>query len=187
MSTTKANDRVAELRAALSLAESDLADARERLGIAVADDDEAQAEAARADAATAERLAAELTAALPVAERRAREAAQVEAQRQQRVRERAANAQRKQRLAAAKKVDKALAALGKAYVEYIATAPGGRPEDANRLARRNRHAIAAATFHAAPEFGLAMDPHRRPPRMHWHPLARAVEGTVGEFPEDDAE
>jgi hypothetical protein len=34
-----------------------------------------------------------------------------------------------------------------------------------------------------------MDPHRRPPRQHWHPLARAVEGTVGEFPEveDDAE
>jgi hypothetical protein len=32
-----------------------------------------------------------------------------------------------------------------------------------------------------------MDPHRRPPRTHWHPLARAVEGTVGEFPEVEGE
>jgi hypothetical protein len=185
MLNTKTQDRVAELRAALSQAEADRADARERLGIAVADDDTEAAAEAREDAARAERIADELRSALPVAERRAREAAQAEAQRQQRMREKAANTARKQRVAAAKKVDAALRTLGKAYTEYLATGTGGRPEDANRLARRSRHAIAAATFLAAPEFAAAMDPHRRPPRQHWHPLARAVEGTVGEFPEDE--
>ncbi|MBI1382575.1 MAG: hypothetical protein GC161_15975 [Planctomycetaceae bacterium] len=189
MLNTKTQDRVAELRAALSQAEADLADARERLGVSVADGDEAQAEAARVDAASAERLAVELRSALPVAERRAREAAQAEAHRQQKVREKAANAARQQRVAAAKKVDAALRALGRAYIEYLNTEAGGRPDDRNRLVRRSRHAIAAAAFHAAPEFAAAMDPHRRPPRMHWHPLSHAVEGTVGEFAEveDDAE
>lgn len=186
--TAKAKDRVAELRAALSQAEADLAAARERLGVAVADDDEAQAEAARADAARAERIADELRSALPVAERRAREAAQVEAQRQQRVRERQANAARKQRVAAAKRVDKALAVLGRTYRDYIATAPGGRPDDAHRLSRRSRQAIAAALAHHAPELARELiEPAHRPPQMHRRPLASAVEGAIHEYPEDDAE
>lgn len=183
MSTTKANHRVAELRAALSQAEADLADARERLGIAVADNDEGQAEAARADAARAKRLAVELRSALPVAERRAREAAQAEAQRQQRVRERASNAQRKQRVAAAKKVDKLMAQLGRAFAEYQATEPGGANGDAARLARRSRHAASAALFHHAPELALVIEPKRRPMRAHYAPLADAVGKTVREFAE----
>ena len=187
MSTTKANDRVAELRAALSQAEADLTDARERLGIAIADGDEAQAEAARADAAHAERLAVELRSALPVAERRAREAAQAEAQRQQRVREKAANSQRKQRLVAAKKVDKLMAQLGRAFAEYQATDPGGSGDDAVRLARRSRHAVSAALFNHAPELALVLEPRRRPMRAHYAPLAAAVGKTVRAFEVEEAE
>ena len=187
MSTTKANDRVAELRAALSQSEADLADARERLGTSIADGDEAQAEAARADAARYERLAVELRSALPVAERRAREAAQAEAQRQQRVREKAANAARKERLAAAKKVDAALRALGKAYREYQATEPGGTGDDAARLARRSRHAASAALFHHAPELAVVIEPKRRPMRAHYAPLAVAVGKTVRAFGVEDDE
>jgi hypothetical protein len=183
MLNTKPKDRVAELRAALSHSESALADARERLGTAVADGDEAQAEAARADAASAERIAAELRSALPVAERRAREAAQAEAQRQQRVRERAANAQRKERLAAARKVDRLMAQLGRAFAEYLATETGGSGDDAARLARRSRHAASAALYHHAPELALVIEPKRRPMRGHYQPLADAVSATVREFAE----
>ena len=78
-------------------------------------------------------------------------------------------------------VDAALRALGKAFSNYLATAPGGRPEDRNRLARRSAHAIAAATFAASQEFAEAAELTRRPPRGHWKPLAKAVEGTIGEF------
>lgn len=187
MNLLKATSRADEIRAELTRAESDVTAARERLGIAIADADERAAKAAREDAARAERLADELRAALPIAESRARQAAEAEREAQRRAAEREANKNRKARLAAARKVDAALVALGKAYSDYLATAPGGRPEDANRLARRSRHSIAAATFHAAPEFADAMEPRRRPSRMHWQALTRAVEGTVGEFPEVEPE
>lgn len=188
MSTTKANDRVAELRAALSQAEADLADARERLGVAVADDDTEAAAEAREDASRAERIADELRSALPVAERRAREAAQAEAQRQQRMREKAANAARKQRVAAAKKVDAALRALGKAYREYQATEPGGDSAAASRLSRRSRYAATAALFHAAPEFAReVIEPHVRPMRAHHTSLADAVSATVRSYPEAEGD
>lgn len=180
--TLKAQTRAAEIRDELTRAERDAAEARARLGTSIADADERAAKAAREDVARAERLADELRAALPIAESRARQAAAAEAEAQRRAAEREANKNRAKRVAAAKKVDAALAALGKAYTEYLRTAPGGRPEDANRLARRSRHAIAAATFTAAPEFADAMEPHRRPPRQHWQPLARSVEGSVGAFP-----
>jgi hypothetical protein len=190
--TTKATSRAAEIRASLESAERDAAEARERLGIAVADADERAAKSAREDAARAERLADELRAALPIAESRARQAADAEREAQRRVAEREANKNRKARIAAAKKVDDALAQLGRAFSSYLATAPGGRPEDRNRLARRTRHAIAAATFTAAPEFADAMEPKRRPSRGHWQTLAKSVEGTIGEFaietePEVEAE
>lgn len=185
--TLKAQSRAAEIREELTRAERDAAEARDRLGIAIADADEKSAKAAREDAARAERLADELRAALPIAESRARQAAEAEREAQRRVAEREANKNRKARIAAAKRVDEALRKLGAAYTEYLRTAPGGRPEDANRLARRSRHAIAAATFTAAPEFADAMEPHRRPPRQHWQSLVRAVEGSVGEFAEPEAE
>lgn len=184
MNTTKATSRAAEIRASLESAEADARHARERLGVAIADADERAAKAAREDVAQAERLADELRAALPIAESRARQAADAEREAQRRAAEREANKNRKARIAAAKKVDAALATLAKVYREYLSTAPGGRSEDANRLARRSRHAIAAATFSAAPEYAEAMEPHRRPPRQHWQPLARAVEASVGEFAVD---
>ncbi len=186
MSTTKTQDRVAELRAALSQAESDLADARERLGVAVADDNTEAAAEAREDAARAERIADELRSALPVAERRAREAAQAEAQRQQRVREKAANAARRDRVAQARRVDKALAALGREYDKLIALDSGGRPGDAGRLIRRSRSALAAAMHLQAPQLALALDV-RRIPSMHRRALEESTAGSVTEYPEEDAE
>ena len=186
--TLKAQSRAAEIRVSLESAEHAAADARERLGVAIVAADERAAKAAREDVARSERLADELRAALPIAESRARQAADAERDAQRRAAEREANKNRKARVAAAKRVDEALRKLGAAYTEYLRTAPGGRPEDANRLARRSRHAIAAATFTAAPEFAEAMEPHRRPPRQHWQSLARSVEGSVGEFPvEPEAE
>ncbi|MCK6570166.1 hypothetical protein L6V77_03545 [Myxococcota bacterium] len=173
--------RSEELRAALEAAQHDLSAARDAIGEAVADSNESAAAELRGEVARLERLQGELTAARSIALRREREAADAERDAQRRVAEREANKNRKVRIAAAKKVDAALAALGKAYAEYLRTAPGGRPEDANRLARRSRHAIAAATFTAAPEFADAMEPRRRPSRGHWQPLTRAVEGSVGEF------
>lgn len=131
-----------------------------------------------------------MRAALPIAESRARQAAEAEREAQRRAAEKEANKRRKAQIAAAEKVDAALAQLAKCFKNYLATAPGGRPEDRNRLARRTRHAITAATFHAAPEFADAMEPHRRPSRGHWQPLAKSVEGTIGEFavdPEPEAE
>lgn len=186
--TLKAQSRAAEIRVSLESAEHAAAEARERLGVAIVAADERAAKAAREDVARSERLADELRAALPIAESRARQAADAEREAQRRAAEREANKNRKARVAAAKRVDEALRKLGAAYTEYLRTAPGGRPEDANRLARRSRHAIAAATFTAAPEFAEAMEPHRRPPRQHWQSLARSVEGSVGEFPvEPEAE
>lgn len=179
--TTKARDRAAELRAALDTTSSDLTAARTSLGEAIADGDDSAATEARSEVARLERFHGELSAALPVAERRAREAAQVEAQRQQKVREKAANAARKQRLAAAKKVDAALRSLGRAFDAYVSTEVGGAAGDAGRAARRARHAIAAATFHAAPGYADAIEPKRRPMRAHHEPLADAVEKTVTEF------
>lgn len=187
MQSTKTT-RSEELRQAIQAATVELDDARTRLGSAVADSDEAQAEAARADVARLERLLSELNAARPIALRR-EEAARREAQEKaQREREREANKARKARVAAAAKVDKALAALGRTYREYLATAPGGRPDDAHRLSRRSRQAIAAALAHHAPELARELiEPAHRPPQMHRRPLTSAVEGAVHEFPEDDAE
>jgi hypothetical protein len=184
-------DRAAELRAELTRVQADLIAARKRLGISIADGDERAAKSAREDVARCERLADELRSAIPVAEARVAREAQAEAERARKASEKAANEQRAKRIAAAKRVDEALRKLGAAYTEYLATAPGGRPEDRNRLARRSRHAIAAATFTAAPEFANAMEPRYRPlSRLHWASLTSAVEKTIGEYavePEPHAE
>jgi len=179
MKTTRSE----ELRVALEAAQRDLTAARDAIGEAVADSNESAASEHRSEIARLERLQGELSVARTIALRRERAAADAEREAQRRVAEREANKNRKARVAAAKKVDAALATLAKAYREYLNTAPGGRPEDANRLARRSRHAIAAATFTTAPEYADAMEPHRRPPRQHWQSLAASVEGSVGEFAE----
>ncbi len=188
MNTTKTQDRAAELREELTRAQADLADARERLGVAIADADSAAAKSARADVARAERLADELRSAIPVAAARARKAAEAEAQRAQKAREKAANEARRARVAAARNVDAALFALGKAYRDYLNTAPGGRPEDRNRLARRGRAAIASAMIHACPEVADALEV-RRIPSMHRQSL-EAAQSCITEFAvegEDDSE
>jgi hypothetical protein len=176
---TNTTDRAAELREELTRAESDCVAARERLGIAIADADERAAKSARADVARAERLAAELRSAIPVAEARARKSAEAEAQRAQKAREKAANEDRRRRIEAARNVDAALFALGEAYRDYLNTAPGGRPEDRNRLARRGRTALASAMHHASPEVADALEV-RRIASMHRQSL-EAAQSFITEF------
>ena len=184
MQTTKTT-RSEELRQAHVAATAELNHAQEALGSAVADGDEAQAAAARADVARLRSLIAELEAARPIALRREAEARRVAQEKAKRERERAQNKARAARVAAAKRVDKLMSQLGRAFAEYLATGTGGTGDDANRLARRSRHAASAALFHHAPELALVIEPKRRPVRGHYQPLADAVSATVREYPEDE--
>ncbi len=180
---TRTKDRAAELRATLATAEADLADARSALGNAVADDDKAAAVSARSEVARLEQLVGELRSALPVAEQRVREAADRETERQRREQERALNKARKARIAAAKKVDQALVALGRAYDTYAALPTGGTEANAQRVARRAKWSLAAAIFRAAPVLAARLGVERLP-RHHWQPLADSEAGLVDEFPDE---
>ncbi|NUP95926.1 MAG: hypothetical protein HUU28_07160 [Planctomycetaceae bacterium] len=179
MNLTKATSRAAEIRASLQSTNADLAPARERLGVAIADGDESAAKSARAEIARLERLHTELSAALPIAERRVREAQAVEQEEQRRITEREANKNRKARVAAAKKVDAALATLAKVYREYLSVGRFGRPEDMSRAARRGRSALASAMHHACPEIADALEV-RRIPSMHRQSL-EAAQSFITEF------
>lgn len=179
---TKNKDRAAELRATLSTADADLAEARTSLGSAIADGDESATTTARAEVARLEQLRAELSTALPVAEQRARDAADREAQRARADQEMALNAARKKRIAAARKVDKALATLGRAYDEYSALPTGGTTENAQRVTRRAKWSLAAAIFRHAPILAQRLG-IERVPRHHWAPLSDSEARLVEEFPE----
>ena len=171
--------RSEELRAALEAAQRDLSAARDAIGEAVADRDEAAASELRTEVARLERLQGELTAARSIALRREREAAEAEREAQRRVAEREANKNRKARIAAAKKVDAALAALAKVYREYLSVGRCGRPEDMSRAARRGRSALASAMHHACPEIADALEV-RRIPSMHRQSL-EAAQSFITEF------
>lgn len=176
-------NRAAELRATLSTAEADLAAARASLGAAVADDDSAAASAARSEVARLEQLRVELSAALPVAEQRLHDAASRETERQRREQVRALNKARKARIEAARRVDAALLALGKAYDTYASLPTGGTEANAQRVARRARFSLAAAIFRAAPGLAARLGIERLP-RHHWRPLADSEASLVDEFPAD---
>jgi hypothetical protein len=179
-------DRAAELRAELSRVESDLAAARERLGTAIADSNDAAAKSARADVASAERLASELASALPIAERRVREAAAKEAARQQAERQREANKNRARRIDAAKKVDKILVQLSKAYDELIQLETGGTEANRAHVIARQRFSVRAAFALHVPNLvrALQVQPiasgHRRS-------LAESESGLIQTFPEVESE
>lgn len=177
---TKNKDRAAELRATLSTADADLAEARTSLGSAIADGDESATTSARAEVARLGQLRAELSAALPVAEQRARDAADREAQRARADQEKALNKARKARLAAARKVDRALAAIGRAYDEYAALPTGGTDANAQRVTRRAKWSISAAIFRAAPTLATRLGIERIP-QHHWAPLADAEGSLISEF------
>jgi hypothetical protein len=177
---TKSKDRAAELRATLSTADADLAEARTSLGNAIADGDESATTNARAEVARLEQLRAELSAALPVAEQRVRDAADREAERARADQEKALNKARKARIAAARKVDKALASLGRAYDEYSALPTGGTDANAQRVTRRAKWSLAAAIFRHAPILAQRLG-IERVPRHHWCPLADAEGNLISEF------
>ncbi len=180
MFDTKNKDRAAELRATLSTTGADLAEARSRLGNAIADADDTGASAARAEVARLEQFQVELSAALPVAEQRARDAADREVERARADQEKALNKARKARLTAARKVDKALVALGRAYDEYAALPTGGTDANAQRVTRRAKWSISAAIFRAAPTLATRLGIERIP-QHHWAPLADAEGSLISEF------
>jgi len=190
---TKAASRADEIRAALQSAESDVTAARERLGIAIVAADERAAKAAREDAARAERLADELRAALPIAESRARQAAEAEREVQRRAAEKEANKRRARRVAAAKKVDVAMAALGRAYQELLALDTGGDLDGENRahVIRRKRYSARGAFALHAPTLSRVLEVPVIP-NAHRRPLAESESGLIQEFAvepeaEDDSE
>lgn len=176
----RTKERATELRTTLTTAEADLAEARSALGNAIADDDAAATATARSEVARLEKLVGELRSALPVAEQRVRDAADREADRQRREQKRALNKARKARLAAARKVDKALAALGRAYDEYAALPTGGTQANAQRVARRSKWSLAAAIFRAAPSLASRLGVERMP-RHHWRSLADSEGSLISEF------
>jgi len=180
---TKNKARAAELNAALQSAEADLAEARSALGTAVADDDTEAASDARAEVVRLEQLRAELSAALPIADQRTREAAEHEAKQRQSEANKAANATRKRRVAAARKVDAAMRALGRAFGEYTATDTGGTTEDRLVLARRARAALQAAMAHHALPVARALGVEAMPRTAHRRPLAEAEANLIRELPE----
>jgi hypothetical protein len=184
MSTsTKTQTRSQELTHALATVERELEAARGTLGLAVADDNISGAKAARVEVERLEKVASELRAAIPICRQREAEARRVAEEKARRERERAQNKARAARVAAARKVDKLMSQLGRAFAEYLSTETGGSGDDAARLARRSRHAASAALFHHAPELAHVIEPKRRPMRGHYQPLADAVGATVREFPE----
>jgi len=189
MNLTKATSRAAEIRASLESTNTDLAPARERLGIAIADGDESAAKSARAEIARLERLHTELSAALPIALRRVREAQAVEREEQRRIAEREANKNRAKRIAAAKKVDAAMAALGRAYEELLALDTGGTADNRAHLIRRQRYSARGAfALHAAKLSNVLEVPVI--PNAHRRPLAESESGLIQEFavePEPEAE
>jgi len=183
--TNTTNDRAAEIRAALKSAEADLAAARERLGVAIADGDKSAAAEAREDAETAERLASELRSALPVAERRAREQAQAEAQRQRRASEKAANEARARRIAQARKVDKAMEALGREFDRLLALDTGGTGANAAHVIRRQRYSARGAFALHAQNLARVLDVPVIP-SAHRRAMADAEAGLISEFPEAES-
>ncbi|MCY2961815.1 MAG: hypothetical protein NTY35_16785 [Planctomycetota bacterium] len=142
-------DRIADLRTELEATRAALRDAETRQGAAVVDGDERALTAAVADLKRADDRAMQLRFAIQELERRQKTEGDNEEAERIREQNKAANAQRAKRIAAARAVDKALAALGKAYDTYAATEPGGTTEDQSRLARRADAALRAAALHAA--------------------------------------
>ena len=177
---TKNNNRAVELRTTLQTAEADLTEARSSLGNAITDSDEAAAVSARTEVSRLEQLVGELRSALPIAEQRARDAADREAERQSVEREKALNRARTARIKAARKVDKALAALGRAFDDYSALPTGGTEENANRVRRRAKWSICSAIYRHAPILARRLG-IESVPAHHRVPLADSEAGLISEF------
>ncbi len=165
--TSTTTTRLGELRAQHEEAQSRLARLRTNLGTAVADGDEVQASVLRAEMATLERQRDELAAALPIVEERVQEAQRREAAQQRAASARLHNERRAAKLEAAANVDRALAALGKAWAEFESL-----PEAGTRAARNRPFALRAALLHWAPTLGTKVELLRVPGRQ-LRPLAES--------------
>ncbi len=174
MKTKKSGDRLGALRQAFGGVEDLLGRARERLGLAVVDEDRSKADELRAQVAELEAQRSELMSAIPVAERRAAEEQERQARALRRQQAEQANAQRRARLDAARGVDDALRQLGEAYARLEATSPGSAEV---LLGQRARFSLRAAAHHwAAPlcrRLGL-----ESVPAQHWLPLAQSEATTI---------
>ena len=153
-------ERIADLRTELEATRAALRDAETRQGAAVVDGDERALTAAVADLKRADDRAMQLRLAIQELERRHKTEGDREEAERFREANKAANAQRAKRLQAARAVDKALAALGKAYDTYAATEPGGTIETRSLLARRADASLRTAALHAAQGIFSALDIRR---------------------------
>ena len=116
------------------------------------------------DIAAIEQRIADLEAALPVTEEREAEQHAADQAEAERARQAAQNELREAHLAACRKVDKALSALGKAYDELAATDRnvGGEFRDSSRCIRAREVLLRAAVHAASP--ALASDLRIQRPR-----------------------
>lgn len=186
MNTTKTNDRAAEIRAALQSATAELRAAREALGASIADGDERAATEARSEVVRLERLTGELSAALPVIDRRMAEAAAKEAAKRRAEQEKAANKNRKARIEAAKRVDSAMAALGREVDRLLALDTGGTSDNRAHVIRRQRYSARGAFALHAPTLARVLEVPVIP-SAHRRPLAESESGLIHEFPEVEVE
>ena len=159
------------------------------LGVAVADRDEKQAASLRDDLGQQDALRRELEAAIPVASQRLQEA-QARAQAAQAIDDaRKANADRMCRLEAARKLDAALRALGRAFDEHMACEPGGTAKDREAVPNRLRRHYRTALYKWHPEMAHFLSKALNAPRVPGRDV-RSLEDcearTITEFDVDDA-
>jgi septum formation inhibitor MinC len=183
MSTsTKTQTRSQELTHALATVERELEAARATLGLAVADDNISGAKAARAEVERLEKVASELRAAIPICRQREAQTRREAEEKARRAAEKQSNAQRKERLAQAKRVDDAMRKLGAEYDKLLALHTGGTGDNAAHVIRRKRYSARGAFAHFAPALSRVLEVPVIP-NAHRRPLAESERGLITEYPE----
>ncbi|MEM7305035.1 MAG: hypothetical protein AAF682_00120 [Planctomycetota bacterium] len=148
----------------LQAARAELEAARRRHGEAIAGGDSMSSSETRVDIAAIEQRIADLEAALPVAEEREAEQLAADQAEAERFRKLGQNGLRAKHLAAAAKVQDAIAQLAVAYAELKATDRdvGGEFKDTSRCVRSRELLLRAAIYRANPD--LAADLNMQRPR-----------------------
>ena len=172
-----AEQRVADLRAELADASAQLASARHAIGAAVADGDEPTASGLRATIERFARRERELEAAIPVAEARLAAVQAREAERRRVEELRRQNELRVQRIGAAEALDEAMRSLCVAFAAYKRAAGGISGDVRFRLGQRERFALQAALYNAAPDLAATLGVPRVS-ALHWRRIAQSEAGIL---------
>lgn len=168
-----------QLTERLQAAQHDLADAQSRLGQAVTAG--ADQQGIREEIADLKSTLLGVTHALSIAEDSERAEAEELAAARAADSRRDQNAKREARLAAAQRVDDALAELGAAYRDLTATPTGGAPADARRVVQRMDQNLKCAIHNGAPELADALALGRPRTRASIRPLKDSEAITIGEL------